>query len=125
LSEEFSVHCRFSPLVRARQISRVCCLYLQALMVYFQWFQIIKELPISWMPPQFSLRWDRVSHVFGAVTGRAASLDCLFQAWNLWQDETMQDIATSIFRRALFRYAPDGLGPSCNAPTPGLNGYRN
>lgn len=75
-------------------------------MVYFQWFQLIKELPISWMPSQLISSWDKVSDVFGAVTGRTASLDCLFQAWNLWQDETMEDIASSIFMRALFRCAP-------------------
>jgi hypothetical protein len=72
-------------------------------MVYFQWFQLIKELPISWMPEPVSKGWGGFSHVFRAVSGRAASLDCLFQAWNLWQDATMNNIATNIFMRAAFR----------------------
>lgn len=75
-------------------------------MVYFQWFQLIKELPISWMPESVFKGWEGVSHgnVIREVTGRAASLDCLSQAWNLWQGETMDGIATNVFMRATIRY---------------------
>jgi hypothetical protein len=74
-------------------------------MLYFQWFQLIKELPISWMPDPLSKGWEALAHFFSAASGRAASLDCLFQAWNLWQDQTMDGIATSIFMRVTFRCA--------------------
>jgi hypothetical protein len=73
-------------------------------MVYFQWIQLIKELPISWMPESVLKGWQVFSHKFKAVTGRAASLDCMFQAWDLWQDDTMTGIATAIFTKAAFRY---------------------
>jgi hypothetical protein len=72
-------------------------------MVYIQWVQLIKELPISWMPDPLMEGWKTFAHMFRAVTGRAASLDCLFQAWNLWQDETMDGLATNVFMKATVR----------------------
>jgi hypothetical protein len=72
-------------------------------MVYVQWIQLIKELPISWMPEAVKKDWDKVAMKLRAVTGRSASLACLFQAWNLWLEDTMTGIAAAIFTRAALR----------------------
>lgn len=81
----------------------LCCPAAQTIMLYFQMFQVIKDLPISWMPGALSQSWEAAAEVFGSLTGTVASLDCLFQAWGLWQGLNVKDIVTSVLMRALVR----------------------
>jgi hypothetical protein len=82
---------------------------MQALMVYFQFFQIIKELPISWMPSPVEGVQEQLftrgglATIYSVLSGRMASLDCLFQAWQLWQGTTIHEIAVNLFMRGCVR----------------------
>lgn len=77
-------------------------------MVYFQWLQMLKALPIDWLPAPLSKSSedlaDNVSSAWGLLSGRVASLDCLFQGLRLLQTETQQGIATNIVMRGLTRW---------------------
>lgn len=72
-------------------------------MLYFQWFKMVKDLPITWMPNPLSQGWESMAKVFGVIFGSVASLDCLFQAWGWWQTPTVRDIVTNVFMRSFIR----------------------
>lgn len=72
-------------------------------MLYFQWFKMLKDLPITWMPNPLSRGWNAMSRALGVLFGSVASLDCLFQAWGLWQQPRVKDIVTSVFMRTFAR----------------------
>lgn len=100
----------------------------QALMVYFQWLQMLRSLPIEWLPAsllspkleatpsesqpnQLKIILDALRSLFEAfskawnlLSGRAASLDCLFQGLDVLQGSTQGDIATNIILRGLARW---------------------
>lgn len=86
---------------------------LQAFSNYLQWIMLIVSLPVSRMPwsphsgdvakQSITEAWRNIVYGFNVLFGRAASLDCLLQAWGVWQRFTAHDIASSVLFRAAVR----------------------
>jgi hypothetical protein len=104
-----------------------CYMTLQALSIYWQWGMLVLNLPMH------KLIWDafggsqgtptpsarptgalsRLLQVTDAATGRAASLDCLLEAWDFKQTPSVFDIASNALFRAIARWEAS-LCVSCN-----------
>jgi hypothetical protein len=78
-------------------------------MVYYQWFSLVMNLPLSWFPAAVlgitknAEGSGPVSAISGIIFGRHASLDCLLQAWGLWTDDTTQDYVSRTFFISIVR----------------------
>jgi len=63
------------------------------------------NLPVDWLPESVTNAMAGLLQVLGMAFGRPASVDCLLQAWGVWQNDTMGDIIQKTFFRAFFRCA--------------------
>lgn len=77
-------------------------------MVYFQWANMIANLPVNWLPSQVSKHGEGISNFSLLSLGSSLSVDCFFQAWNLWSrakgaDADPSTIAVSVLMRVLTR----------------------
>jgi hypothetical protein len=96
-----------------------CYMTLQALFIYWQWGMLVLNLPMH------KLVWDafggwsqgtstssssppgalsRLLQAIDAAFGRAASLDCLLEAWDAMQIRSVHYIASNALFRAIARW---------------------
>lgn len=77
-------------------------------MVYYGWASLLLNLPLTWLPKAVDALTKQAGSngpLSNAVVlfGRKASLDCLLQAWTLWNGNSRSDIEAKAMFIAVIR----------------------